>query len=96
MSVEFATFKPTLLIQEDYININGKWFEYKEVESRTLDKIFMDLIKIDRIRIYARDIQKRGVTERIEQVRHIARRFFPKCDRTPDIDDNGSINIEVQ
>ena len=100
MKVEFATFKPTVFITDDYVKIDdGKWLGYDELDKNTLRSIFLTLTEFAPMRKYLNQLIEKHIVDKnnmLDQVQHIAHRFFPKCDRTPDIDDKGNINIEVQ
>ena len=98
MAIEFATFKQKVFMSEDYVRFDdSKWFTYEQLDKKTIDSLFLNLTNMAIIRKYLKDIMSKGIVEpndRVNQVRHIARKFFPKCDRIPDIDNNGRLNIE--
>jgi hypothetical protein len=94
MATEFFHCKTVEFKAADYVNIDGKWFTYDELTNNQVNTLWLILFNVDRIRFYIRNLKNKGVTERIEQLRLAARHFFPLLNNTPDITDNGTVNIE--
>lgn len=100
MAVEFASFPQKVFMSEDFVRFDdNEWLTYDKLDIKTVNRLLLNLTFFPQMRKYLNDRIKRGAvsaTDKGEQLKAIAKRFFPNCDKTPDIDDNGNINIEIQ